>query len=222
MDQKEIDIARYIDHALLNPSATPEDVQLCCSQAEQYNFPTVCVYPTAVPQARELLQGKGVKVGTVIGFPTGATTSKTKLYEAQEAVNNGAVELDVMINLGFLKAGKSEEIYQEIAQICSETGQTVKAILETAVLTNTEKRLAAEICLDAGVSYLKTSTGWFGGATVADVKFLAKITQGRVGIKASGGIRSLEDAYALIEAGATRLGTSRGVKLIQERDNQDI
>ena len=214
----EIDIATYIDHALLNPTATPQQVEQCCAQAEQFHFPTVCVYPAAVRQATELLHGKKIQVCTVIGFPTGATTSATKLYEAQEAVDNGATELDVAINLGWLKAGKSEEIYREIAEICQQTGQTVKAILETTVLTNTEKRLAAEICMDAGAAFLKTSTGWFGGATVEDVRLLHKITKGQVGIKASGGIRTLEQAINLIKAGATRLGTSRGPDLIQQRD----
>ncbi|TVQ46611.1 MAG: deoxyribose-phosphate aldolase [Gloeocapsa sp. DLM2.Bin57] len=224
MESFDLNIAEYIDHALLDPSATPEQVEICCAQAEQYKFAAVCVYPSAVKQARELLKGKKVKVCTVIGFPTGATTGKVKLYEAQEAVENGADELDVMINLGWLKAGKSEELYQEIARICSDTGKVVKAILETNVLTNTQKRLAAEICLDAGVGYLKTCTGWFGGATVEDVKLLQKITQGRVGIKASGGIRSLEAARELLKAGATRLGTSRGVELVttQEQNESDL
>ena len=145
-----------------------------------------------------------------MGFPRGASTSAVKLYEAQSAVENGATELDVVINLGWVKAGESSKIYQEMAQICAETGQTVKAILETTVLTNDEKRLAAEICLDAGVAYLKTSTGWFGGATVEDVELLKEITKGQIGIKASGGIRTYQQAIALIHAGATRLGTSRG------------
>lgn len=222
MDSFDINIAEYIDHALLDPSATPEQVEVCCNQADQYQFAAVCVYPSAVKQARELLQGKKVKVCTVIGFPTGATTGNVKLYEAQEAVENGADELDVMINLGWLKAGKSEDLYQEIAEICSETGKTVKAILETNVLTNTEKRLVAEICLDAGVAYLKTCTGWFGGATLEDVQLLHKITQGRAGIKASGGIRTIEAARELIKAGATRLGTSRGVALVMEQNESDI
>jgi len=222
VDSFDINIAEYIDHALLDPSATPEQVEVCCNQADQYQFAAVCVYPSAVKQARELLQGKKVKVCTVIGFPTGATTSNVKLYEAQEAVENGADELDVMINLGWLKAGKSEDLYQEIAEICSETGKTVKAILETNVLTNTEKRLVAEICLDAGVAYLKTCTGWFGGATLEDVQLLHKITQGRAKIKASGGIRTIEAARELIKAGATRLGTSRGIALVMEQNESDI
>ncbi len=215
----EIDIATYIDHALLKPTATPQEVEKCCQEAWQYNFPAVCVYPVAVRQAAELLHRKETKVCTVIGFPTGATTSISKLYEAQEAVDNGATELDIVINLGWLKAGQSESIYREIAEICAATGQTVKAILETALLTDTEKRLAAEICMDAGVAYLKTSTGWFGGATVADVRLLRDITRGQIGIKASGGIKTIEKALELIEAGATRIGTSRGVDLVHQQSS---
>jgi deoxyribose-phosphate aldolase len=217
-DHPEIDLAEYIDHALLHPTVTPEQLEGGCAKAIQYNFPTVCVYPSAVRRATELLQGKSTQVCAVIGFPSGATTTATKVYEAQEAAENGATELDVVINLGWLKSGRTEEIYQEIAQICQESGQTVKAILELSLLTDTEKRLAAEICLDAGAAFLKTSTGWFGGASVADVKFLHEIGKGRVGIKASGGIRTASQAIALILAGATRLGTSRGVELIKQRD----
>lgn len=213
----DIDIATYIDHTLLKPSAIPEEVKQVCQEAWQYNFPAVCIYPAAVTQAKDLLHDKQPNVCTVIGFPTGAVTSAVKLYEAQEAVENGATELDVVINLGWVKARETDRIYRQMAQICSETGQTVKAILETTVLTNEEKRLAAEICLDAGVAYLKTSTGWFGGATVEDVKLLKEITRGQIGIKASGGIRTYEQAIALIQAGATRLGTSRGVDLLRQQ-----
>jgi len=156
----DLDLAQYIDHSLLIPTATSEQLEAYCQQADQYHFPTVCVYPAAVKQAVQLLHGKKTLVSTVIGFPAGATTSAVKRYEALEA---------------------------------------------------------AEICMDAGVSYLKTSTGWFGGATVSDVKFLKEISKGRVGIKASGGIRTLEQALALIQAGATRLGTSRGVDLVRQQ-----
>ena len=217
----DIDIADYIDHSLLDPLATTEQLGKYCNQADQYGFPTVCVYPAFVQQAVELVKNKRIQVCSVIGFPTGATTSAVKLYEAQEAVENGATELDIVINLGWLKEGKTEEIYREIAQICEETGQTVKTILEMSLLTETEKQLAAEICLDAGASYLKTSTGWSGGATVEDVALLKKIAKGRVGIKASGGIRTLEQAIALIEAGATRIGTSRGVDLVRQQKEQE-
>lgn len=214
----EIDLATYIDHTLLKPSAIADEVKQICQEAWQYNFPTVCIYPASVIQARELLHDKQPQVCTVIGFPTGAATSAVKLYEAQEAVENGATELDVVINLSWAKSGESSKIYREIAQICAETGQTVKAILETTVLTNEEKQLAAEVCLDAGVTYLKTSTGWFGGATVEDVALLKEITRGQIGIKASGGIRTYDQAIALIQAGATRLGTSRGVDLLRQQN----
>lgn len=218
IDHPEIDLADYIDLALLQPAATQEQLQQCCTQAVQYNFPTVCVYPSAVRSAAEFLHDKHPKVCAVIGFPAGATTSAVKLYEAQEAAENGATELDVVINLGWLKTGDSEKIYKEVAAICEETGQTIKAILEMGLLTTTEKRLAAEICMDAGAAYLKTSTGWFGGATVADVRLLKEVTKGQVGIKASGGIRTAEQALELILAGATRLGTSRGVELLHQRN----
>jgi deoxyribose-phosphate aldolase len=220
-DYQGIDIAPFIDHALLNPTATPQQVQQWCEEADRFQFAAVCVYPVHVRQATELLQGKNPKVCTVIGFPTGATTSAVKLYEAQEAVENGATELDVVINLGWLKAGKTEELHREIAQICEETGQTVKAILETNLLTDAEKRLAAEICMDAGVTFLKTSTGWNGGATVADVQSLKEVAKEQVGIKAAGGIRTIAQALELIVAGATRLGTSRSVDLLRQRDNLD-
>ncbi len=216
-----LDLASYINHGILHPAAGNKEIEQGCYEADSYKFPVVCVYPYVVRQAREFLQNRKVELCTVIGFPSGASTSEVKVYEAQEAVENGATELDIMINLGWLKDGKTEEIYQEIAKICEETDQTVKAILETNLLTNTEKRLAAEICMDAGARFLKTNTGWFGGATVADVQFLSEITKGRVGIEASGGIRTIDGAFQLIAAGATRLGTSRGVDLIRQQENFD-
>ncbi|MBH8575945.1 deoxyribose-phosphate aldolase [Nostocaceae cyanobacterium CENA369] len=218
-DYPDIDIAPFIDHALLTPTATPEQVEQWCEEADRYNFAAVCLYPAHVKQAAELLHGKNPKVCTVIGFPSGATTSAVKLYEAQEAVENGATELDVVINLGLLKVGKTEQVHREIAEICEETGQTVKVILETNLLTDAEKKIAAEISMDAGAAFLKTSTGWNGGATVADVRLLKEVARERVGIKASGGIRTLNQALDLILAGATRLGTSRSIDLIRQRDN---
>jgi deoxyribose-phosphate aldolase len=218
-DYPDIDIAPFIDHALLTPTATPEQVEQWCEEADRFNFAAVCLSPACVKQAAELLHGKKPKICAVIGFPTGATTSAVKLYEAQEAVENGATELDVVINLGWLKAGKAEAVHREIAEICEETGQTVKVILETNLLTDAEKKLAAEISMEAGAAFLKTSTGWNGGATVADVRLLKEIARERVGIKASGGIRTVNQALDLILAGATRLGTSRGVDLIRQRDN---
>ncbi|BAY31448.1 deoxyribose-phosphate aldolase [Nostoc carneum NIES-2107] len=218
-DYPDIDIAPFIDHALLTPTATPEQVEQWCEEADRFNFAAVCLHSTYVKQAAELLHGKNPKVCAVIGFPTGATTSAVKLYEAQEAVENGATELDVVLNLGWLKAGKTEAVHREIAEICEETGQPVKVILETNLLTEAEKRMAAELAMEAGAAFLKTSTGWNGGATVADVKLLKEIARERVGIKASGGIRTVNQALELILAGATRLGTSRGIDLIRQRDN---
>ncbi|PSB31557.1 deoxyribose-phosphate aldolase [Chlorogloea sp. CCALA 695] len=217
-DYPDIDIAPLIDHTLLNPLATPEQIEKLCQEADRYQFAAVCIYPCYVRLAVELLQRKNPKVCTVIGFPSGANTSATKLYEAREAVENGATELDVVINLGWLRMGKTEEVHREIAQICEETGVTVKAILETNLLTDAEKRIAAELCMDAGVTFLKTSTGWNGGATVADVTSLYELAKERVGIKASGGIIKIEQALDLVVAGATRLGTSRGVDLLRQRD----
>jgi deoxyribose-phosphate aldolase len=212
-----IDLAPFIDHALLSPTATTEQLNQWCADVDRYGFAAVCVYPCQVRQAAELLHNRPAKVCTVIGFPTGATTSATKLYEAQEATENGATELDVVINLGWLKAGHSNAVHREIATICEATGQVVKAILETALLNPAEIALAAEICMDAGATFLKTSTGWQGGATVAVVRQLYEIAKGRVGIKASGGIRTAAQARELIQAGATRIGTSRGPALVQQQ-----
>lgn len=213
----DVNLAEFIDHSLLNPAATPEQIIKCCEEADRFGFPTVCIFPSAVRQAVEFLHNKRPKVCTVIGFPTGATTAATKLFEAQEATENGAIELDVVINLGWLKSGNTDALHRELAAIVEETGLTVKAILETTLLTDEEKVLAAEICIDAGVAFLKTSTGWAGGATVADVQLLKQVAKDQVAIKASGGIRTFEQAIALIQAGATRLGTSYGPALVQQR-----
>lgn len=213
-----IDLAPYIDHALLTPTATPDQVEQWCADADRFNFAAVCVQPTHVKLAAHLLHGKAPQICTVIGFPYGSTTSAVKLYEAQEAVENGATELDVVINLGWLKAGKVNDLHREIAEIREATGQVVKAILELALLNDAEKRLAAEICMDAGAAFLKTSTGLYGGATVNDIRLLKELTKDRVGIKASGGIRTADQALELIIAGATRIGTSRGPELVRQRD----
>ncbi|MEM9923529.1 MAG: deoxyribose-phosphate aldolase [Cyanobacteria bacterium P01_D01_bin.50] len=216
VENSDIDIATFIDHSLLHPTATQQQVEQWCEEADRYHFAAVCIQPTWVRLATELLHGKQPKVCTVIGFPTGATTTAVKLYEAQEAAENGATELDVVMNLGWLKAGKTEEIHREIAAICEETGQVIKVILETNLLTDTEKKLAAEVSMDAGAAFLKTSTGWNGGATVADVKLLKEVAKDRIKIKASGGIRTLDQALEFILHGAARLGTSRGVNLLRQ------
>ena len=220
VEQPEIDIAPFIDHSLLSITATPELVSKFCAEADKFQFPAVCVYPTYVKQVANLLHGKNPQVCTVISFPIGATTTTAKLYEAQEAVENGATELDVMINLSHIKTGQFNQMYREIAQICEETGKTVKAILEMALLTEAEKLQATEVLMEAGVAFIKTNTGWYAGATVADVQLLKQLTKTNIGIKAAGGIKTYEQAVNLIIAGATRLGTSRGIELIEQQNNQ--
>jgi deoxyribose-phosphate aldolase len=215
-----IDIASFIDHSLLGNAATPAMVEQWCMEADRYRFAAVCINPCYVRQAKELLYQKQPKVCTVIGFPAGATTTATKLYEVQEAIDNGADELDVVINIGWLKAGQLDDVHREIAEICEATGRGVKAILELSLLTPPERELAAQICMDAGASYLKTGTGWCGSATVEDVRFLKTLTRDRVGIKAAGGIRTHDLAVELILAGATRLGTSWAIDLLKQRDLQ--
>jgi deoxyribose-phosphate aldolase len=214
----DIDLAEYIDHTLLNPLATPEAIAQLCEQADAMHFFAVCVYPIHVRQAVQLLHGRDPKVCTVIGFPSGASTPAVKRYEAQEALENGATELDVVINVGWLKQGNLDALHQELADICGLSQYPVKAILETTLLTNDEKRMGAKVCMDSGVAFVKTSTGWHGGATVEDVRLLKEVTRDRIGIKASGGIQTPEQALDLILAGASRLGTSRGVELIQMRE----
>jgi deoxyribose-phosphate aldolase len=218
---REIDLASLIDHTLLTPWATPEQIAQCCDEADRYNFAAVCVAPCHVVQAVSLLHHKKPQVCTVIGFPTGANTSATKLYEAQEAAENGATELDVVINLGWLKAGRTEGVHRELASIVESTGLTIKAILEMSVLSEAEQRIAADVCMDAGAHFLKTSTGWNGGATLAQIHLLQAMSRDRVGIKASGGIRTAQQAIDLARAGATRLGTSRSVELLAEAQTLD-
>ncbi|NES04165.1 MAG: deoxyribose-phosphate aldolase [Okeania sp. SIO2F4] len=219
VEQPEIDIAPFIDHSLLTITSTSEEVSKFCTEADKFRFPSVCVYPCYVQKVVDLLYNKNPTVCTVIGFPTGTTTSKAKLYEALEAVENGASELDVMVNLTHIKTGQTNQLHREIAEICEETGKTVKAILEMALLTEEEKLLVTEVLMDAGVAFIVTNTGWYGGATVADVKLLKEITKANVGIKAAGGIKTYEQAANLILAGATRLGTSRGIELLNQQNS---
>jgi deoxyribose-phosphate aldolase len=218
-DLPAIALAPLIDHSLLTPTATPDQVMHWCHECDRFGFAAVCIAPIYVSLAKEQLQGKSIAICTVIGFPTGATTSACKLFEAQEAVENGATELDIVINLGWLKSGQHDRVHREIAEICEATGTPVKAILETSILTPNELHSAADICMDAGATFLKTSTGWQGGATVEVVRQLREIARGRVGIKASGGIRTAEQALLLVQAGATRIGTSRGPELVRQQES---
>lgn len=217
-ERADFDLRDFIEHTLLDPCATQAEVERLCHEADHYGFPGVCISPCYVSQAVEILHSSQCHVYTVVGFPTGAVSAATKLFEAQEAVEKGADGLDVVINLSWLKDQHLEKLHGELAEICDVTQKPVKAILEMGKLSDSEKETATEICLDAGVTYVKTSTGWFGGATVADIRLLKSLVGDRAGIKAAGGIKHYSQAVALIQAGATRLGTSRGVALIQQQD----
>lgn len=208
-----MNLASYIDHTLLKPSATVEDIIQLCREAEQHQFAAVCVNPVYVDLAAHCLAGTGVKTATVIGFPLGATFTEAKVAEAKEAVLRKANELDMVINIGAVKAGMWEVVTEDIRQVVGAAdGALVKVIIETGLLTDDEKRRACQAILDAGAQFVKTSTGFGpGGATVEDIRLFKQVVADKIGIKASGGIRTLEQAKALIDAGATRLGTSAGV-----------
>ncbi|MBD7906865.1 deoxyribose-phosphate aldolase [Sporosarcina gallistercoris] len=210
-------IAKMIDHTLLKADATKEQVLELCNEAKRYEFASVCLNPTWVKTASELLVDTSVKVCTVIGFPLGATTSEVKAFEAENAIKNGASEIDMVINIGALKSGDTKAVQQDIeAVVNAAAGKAiVKVIIETALLTDAEKRTACELSVLAKADFVKTSTGFStGGATVEDVKLMRSTVGPEMGVKASGGVRSLEDLTALKEAGATRIGASSGVAIM--------
>ncbi|MBL5767438.1 deoxyribose-phosphate aldolase [Heyndrickxia sporothermodurans] len=211
-------IAKMIDHTLLKPEATEQQIQTLCEEAKQYSFASVCVNPTWVAFAAEKLKGTHVKVCTVIGFPLGATTSETKAFETKNAIENGATEVDMVINIGALKSGNFDLVEKDILAVTSAAkGKALtKVIIETCLLTEEEKVRACELSVKAGADYVKTSTGFStGGATVEDIALMRKTVGPDKGVKASGGVRSPEDAQNMIEAGATRIGASSGVKIVQ-------
>ncbi|MDH4101172.1 MAG: deoxyribose-phosphate aldolase [Nitrospirota bacterium] len=211
-------VASLIDHTLLKADATPAQVETLCIEAMRYGFYTVCVNPCYVELACAALRGSAVKVCTVIGFPLGASTTVIKLREAANAVRNGAVELDMVMNIGLLKAGDYRAVEVEVALMAREVPEALhKAIIETCYLTDKEKRAAAQMVVNAGAQFVKTSTGFGpGGATVEDVKLLAEEVAGRAQVKASGGIKDLATLRAMVAAGAARIGTSSGVKIVGE------
>lgn len=214
------DIAKYIDHTLLNPQATREEISKLCNEAKEHSFYSVCVNPCYVRQAVKELSSSKVAVACVIGFPLGANLTDIKIAEAQRAISEGAEELDLVINIGALKDGEIDYVTEEIRSIVKVAkGAPVKVIIECDLLTDDEKVAAAEACVKAGAAMVKTSTGFVKdgkGATVEDIQLIKKTIAGsNLGIKASAGIRDLEKAQALIEAGATRLGTSAGIAIAQ-------
>jgi len=206
----------YIDHTLLKPDATPHDIRCLCREAAEYKFAAVCINPCYVDLAVSLLAGTGVKVATVIGFPLGANLSIVKAFEAKQAVLHGADELDMVINIGAAKLGLWEAVRYDIQQVIAEgQGRIVKVIVETGLLTEEEKERVCHIVLESGAQFIKTSTGFAaGGATIADIRLFKSIIGDRIGIKASGGIRTSEEAAAMIAAGATRIGTSKGISIV--------
>ena len=210
--------AAYIDHTLLKADATKEEIIKLSEEAKTYSFASVCVNPTWVKTASELLKGTTVKVCTVIGFPLGASTSAVKAFETKDAIENGAGEIDMVINIGALKSGDDELVKNDITAVvdAAKGKAIVKVIIETSLLTDQEKRKACELSLAAGADFVKTSTGFStGGATVEDVKLMRGVVGPELGVKASGGVRSFEDMKNMIDAGATRIGASSGVKIMQ-------
>ena len=214
------DLARMIDHTLLKPDATQAEIAQLCYEAKKYGFAAVCVNSTNVKLCAELLKGSPVKVCTVVGFPLGATPPEVKAYEAQQAINDGATEVDMVINIGALKSQDYALVEQDIgtvARTCHNNGAILKVIIEAALLSDEEKIKACALAKAAGADYVKTSTGFGpGGATTADVALMRRVVGPGMGVKAAGGIRSFETARQMVQAGATRIGASAGVKILHE------
>lgn len=213
-------IAKYIDHTLLKPEATPAQIAQLCTEALRHGFASVCVNPSHVAFAAHLLRNSPVKVCTVIGFPLGATATVIKVAEASAALAAGAQELDMVINIGMLKSGDHFHVENEIARVVGlahKDGAIVKVIIETCLLTDDEKRTACMLAKSAGADFVKTSTGFSsGGATVADIALIRAAVGPKMGVKASGGVGDYATAQAMIKAGATRIGTSKGVAIVEE------
>lgn len=210
---------KLIDHTLLKADATSAQIKQLCQEAKDYDFKSVCVNPAFVPQATELLKGSDVEVCTVIGFPLGANTTATKVFEAKDSIANGATEVDMVINISQAKDGQWEAVEEEIKQIAEAVkGKAIlKVIVETALLTDEEIKNATEATVNAGADFVKTSTGFSTrGASLNDVQIMHNVTQGKIGIKASGGVSNRQDALNMVEAGATRIGASKGIQIVSE------
>jgi deoxyribose-phosphate aldolase len=218
-------LAKKIDHTLLKPDATPEEIKILCEEARKHSFASVCINPGYVSLCSKLLKGSDVKVCTVIGFPLGATTTDVKKYEAEQALANGAEEIDMVINVGNLKSGNYNYIFNDVREVVlagKKHGAITKVILETALLTDEEKVKACLICKKAGADFVKTSTGFSkGGATVGDIALMKYVVGSNIGVKASGGIRSKEDAEAMIASGADRIGASASVAIVGGKKSEN-
>ena len=214
------EVASYIDHTLLKPDATAAEIDQLCREAAEWHFATVCVNPTWVAHAARRLKGTGVGVCSVVGFPLGATTPDVKQFEARRAIFDGATEIDMVLNVGALKSGEVRLVSDDIRMVvaaCDPCGVVSKVILETALLTDEEKVTACTLAKAAGADFVKTSTGFGpGGATAADIALMRRIVGDEMGVKASGGVRDLEQMKAMVAAGATRIGASAGVRIVKE------
>ncbi len=212
------EFAKYIDHTILKADAKKEEIIELCGEARMYAFASVCINPTWVKTATDALQDTEVKVCTVIGFPLGASTSEVKAFETKNAIQNGATEIDMVINIGALRSGEDELVKSDIEAVVQAAGKDaiVKVIIETALLTDIEKRTVCELAVVAGADFVKTSTGFStNGATIEDVKLMRATVGPAMGVKASGGVRSFEDMEKMIQAGATRIGASSGVQIMK-------
>jgi deoxyribose-phosphate aldolase len=220
MPLSDTQIARLIDHTLLKPEATQDDIRKLCEEALQYQFASVCVNPWNVPLAAQKLRGSAVKVCTVVGFPLGATLPEVKVFEAQKSLERGAQEIDMVINIGALKSGQIDAVESDIrgvVEAAHKAGAICKVILETALLSRDEKVKASLAAIKAGADFVKTSTGFStAGATPEDVRLIRETIGSGHGIKAAGGVRTLEDLQKMVDAGATRIGASAGAKIIEQ------
>jgi deoxyribose-phosphate aldolase len=218
------DVAAMIDHTLLKPDASRADIGKLCREAAEFRFATVCVNPVWVAESARLLRGSGVGVCSVVGFPLGATTADVKHYETRRAIFDGAVEIDMVINIGALKSGDLRTVERDIEAVvepCRQCSVVSKVIIEAALLTDQEKVTACTLTKAAGADFVKTSTGFGpGGATVADVALMRRVVGAEMGVKAAGGVRDLEGLKAMVAAGATRVGASAGVKIVQQSKGQ--
>lgn len=216
-------LAKMMEHTFLQAFGTPVDIETLCQQALQHDFIAVVVNPVNIERCKVLLAGSQVRIVSVVGFPLGQNTSVVKAYEIQDALTRGAAEIDMVLNVRALQAGELDIVRRELAglaQSCRDAGAISKVILETCYLDDEQKRTACRIALSEGVDFVKTSTGFgSGGATVDDVKLMYQAVNNKLGVKASGGIRDLNTALAMIDAGATRIGTSSGVAILTELDN---
>ena len=214
------DVAAMIDHTLLKPDATRQEIETLCREAAQYGFASVCVNPTWVTTCARLLERSGVTVCSVVGFPLGASTTDTKHFETRRAIFDGACEIDMVINVGALKSGDLRLVERDIEAVagpCHESGAVSKVIIEAALLTDEEKVTACTLAKAAGAHFVKTSTGFGpGGATAGDVALMRRVVGDEMGVKAAGGVRDLESLKAMVAAGATRIGASAGVRIVQE------